>query len=349
VDGKKVAIGGGIVGAGVVAAGVAITGAFLGSIVRAALLAPDPVEDQPDPLLATPDAEPDRIPVRAADGTELNVLAYGPRDGELMVLVHGWTCNTQYWYPQINAFADRYRVVAYDQRGHGSSPRGTSKLSVDLLGQDLQAVLDAVVPQGCKALIAGHSMGGMTILSWADQFPDSVPDVARAVVLTSTCAENLLPNLGLIPLDLPDALSPMEYLTSRLVAGATVHLPRTKLSRKMTQYIALNTTSRGSHVDFCDDMVAACPGRSRGQWGNAMVNLDVAGGLDALVVPTLVVVGEDDKLTPAVHAESMAAALRAHGHLDNLVVWPGIGHMSSIENSEGYNALLTDLLDRTAG
>ena len=349
MDGKKVAIGGGIVGAGVVAAGVAITGAFLGSIVRAALLAPDPVDDQPDPLLATPANEPDRIPVRAADGTELNVVAYGPPDGDLLVLVHGWTCNTQFWNPQINAFSDRYRVIAYDQRGHGGSPRGRSKLSADLLGQDLQAVLSAVVPQGRKALVAGHSMGGMTVLSWANQFPDSVPDTARAVVLTSTCADNLLPNLGLIPLDLPDALSPIEYLTSRLVAGATVRLPRTRMSRKVTQYIALNTTSRGSHVDFCDEMVAACPGRSRGKWGNAMVGLDVSGGLDALVVPTLVVVGEDDKLTPAVHAESMATALRGHGHLDNLVVWPGIGHMSSIENSEGYNALLTDLLDRTAG
>ena len=349
MNGKKIALGGAIVGGGVVAAGAAITGAFLGSIVRAALLAPDPVEDQPDPLLAVPAAEPDRIPVRTADGTELNVLAYGPPDGELLVLVHGWTCSTQYWYPQINAFADRYRVVAYDQRGHGSSPRGTSKLTADLLGQDLQAVLGAVVPQGRKALIAGHSMGGMTILSWANQFPDSVPELARAVVLTSTCAEHLLPNLGLIPLDLPDALSPMEYLTSRLVAGATIHLPRTKVSRKITQYIALNTTSRGSHVDFCDEMVSACPGRSRGKWGNALVNLDVSGGLDALVVPTLVVVGADDKLTPSVHAESMATVLRGHGHLDDLVVWPGIGHMSSIENSAGYNALLTDLLNRTAG
>lgn len=346
---KKVAIGGAAVGAGVVAAGAAVTGTFLGSILRAALLAPDPVADDPDPLLRTPGQTPERVDVRAADGTALNVVAYGPPDGELMVLVHGWTCSTHYWYPQINTFGDKYRVIAYDQRGHGDSPRGTSRLSVDLLGQDLQSVLAAVVPEGRKALIAGHSMGGMTILSWAQQFPDAVPEVARAVVLTSTCSNHLLPNLGLIPLDLPTALSPMEYLTGRLVAGATIHLPRTKASRKVTQYIALNTTSRSSHVDFCDDMVASCPGRSRGKWGNALVDLDVTAGLDALVVPTLVVVGADDKLTPQVHAEAMASVLRGRGYLDDLVVWPGIGHMSSIENSEGYNALLVDLLVRTTG
>ncbi|OZG30172.1 alpha/beta hydrolase [Williamsia sp. 1138] len=346
---KKVAVGGAAVGAGVVAAGAAITGTFLGSILRAALLAPDPVADQPDPLLETPRQAPEHLDVRAADGTALNVVAYGPPDGELMVLVHGWTCSTHYWYPQINAFGHRYRVIAYDQRGHGDSPRGKTKLSVELLGQDLQAVLTAVVPKGRRALVAGHSMGGMTILSWAKQFPQAVPEVARAVVLTSTCSDHLLPNLGLIPLDLPTVLSPMEYFTGRLVAGATVHLPRTKMSSKVTQYIALNTTSRRSHVDFVDEMVAACPGRSRGKWGNAMVDLEVTEGLDALVVPTVVVVGADDKLTPKVHADAMAAVLRGRGHLEDLVVWPGIGHMSSIENAEGYNTLLTDLLDRTAG
>lgn len=346
---KNVAVGAAAVGAGVIAGGTAITGTFLGSILRAAFLAPDPIADEPDPLLRTPRQAPEHLDVRAADGTQLNVVAYGPPDGELMVLAHGWTCSTHYWYPQINTFGDKYRVIAYDQRGHGDSPRGATRLSVDLLGQDLQSVLTAVVPQGRKALIAGHSMGGMTILSWAQQFPDTVPQVARAVVLTSTCSNHLLPNLGLIPLDLPTALSPMEYLTGRLVAGATIHLPRTKASRKVTQYVALNTTSRRSHVDFCDEMVASCPGRSRGKWGNVLMDMDVSAGLDALDVPTLVVVGGDDKLTPQVHSEEMAAVLRGRGHLDDLVVWPGIGHMSSIENAEGYNALLTDLLDRTAG
>lgn len=345
---RSVAVGGAAVGAGVIAAGAAITGTFLGSIVREALRAPDPIEDEPDPLLATPAQDPEHIEVIAADGTPINVVAYGPPDGELMVLVHGWTCNTKYWYPQINTFSDRFRVIAYDQRGHGESPRGKTKLSTDLLGQDLQSVLTSVVPAGRKALIAGHSMGGMTILSWAQQFPDTVSDVARAVVLTSTCSNHLLPNLGLIPLDLPKALSPMEYLTGRLVAGATIHLPRTQMSRKVTQYIALNTTSRKSHVDFCDDMVASCPGRSRGKWGNAMVDLNVSAGLDALVVPTVVVVGCDDKLTPPVHSEQMAKVLQSHGHLEELVMWPGIGHMSSIENSDGYNKLITDLLQRTA-
>jgi pimeloyl-ACP methyl ester carboxylesterase len=343
------AIGGAAVGAGVLAAGTAITGTLLGSIVREALRAPDPIEDDPDPLLDTPAQAPEHIEVRAGDGTPLNVVAYGPPDGELMVLVHGWTCSTKYWYPQINAFADRCRVIAYDQRGHGGSPLGTTKLSTELLGQDLQSVLTAVVPAGRTALIAGHSMGGMTILSWAEQFPETVPEVARAVVLTSTCANHLLPNLGLIPLDLPKVLSPMEYLTGRLVAGATIHLPRTEMSRKVTQYIALNTTSRRSHVDFVDEMVSSCSPRARGTWGNAMVDLNVAAGLDALTVPTLVVVGGDDKLTPPVHAEAMATVLNGHGHLEELVMWPGIGHMSSIENSEGYNKLLTDLLQRTAG
>lgn len=58
--------------------------------------------------------------------------------------------------------------------------------------------------------------------------------------------------------------------------------------------MALNTTSRSSHVDFCDEMVVSCPGRPRGKWGNALVDPDVTSGLGALVVPPLVVVGADD-------------------------------------------------------
>ncbi len=82
----------------------------------------------PHELLREPELEPEILDVRAEDGARLNVLAYGDADAPVLVFCHGWTCNAAYWTPQINAFAENYRVVVYDQRGHGDSEAGARPL-----------------------------------------------------------------------------------------------------------------------------------------------------------------------------------------------------------------------------
>lgn len=59
--------------------------------------------------------------VRSADGTRINVEEYGPQDAPTVVLIHGWTCKTLFWAPLIHELGGEFRVVAYDQRGHGRS------------------------------------------------------------------------------------------------------------------------------------------------------------------------------------------------------------------------------------
>ncbi|WP_422395042.1 alpha/beta fold hydrolase [Nocardia vulneris] len=113
--------------------------------------------------LNTPTAPHEVISVTTVDGARLRVHAYGPADGDVIVLIHGWSCSIEYWNPQINAFADRYRVVCYDQRGHGESQLGKRMPSRETLADDLSAVLDAVLRPGQRAVLAGHSMGGITI------------------------------------------------------------------------------------------------------------------------------------------------------------------------------------------
>ncbi|MDL9936916.1 alpha/beta hydrolase [Gordonia sp. ABSL1-1] len=342
--------GGVAAGVGATAVGVGIGTIFAG-ILRDAYRAERATDDGPDDLLARPTVTPTRHTVVGDGGARLNVEVYRPQaeafrgDEDVVVMVHGWTCNTSYWYPQINHLVGDREVIAYDQRGHGRSERGRTRPSVALLGRDLEAVLTAVVPKGRRAVLVGHSMGGMTIMSWAAQFPEKIAERVSNVVLTSTAAKAVVQNHMLVPVDLPRYTRPFAPVVSRLVTSAPVPVPHTRYGAPLSHYIALGPNARKAHLDFVDEMITACPPRARAGWGSAMGKLDVTTGLEALSVPTTVVVGTADRLTPRTHAEQMAEVLRRNGSLREFVIYDGVGHMSSIEADERFNDLLDAILD----
>ncbi|GAB88938.1 alpha/beta fold hydrolase [Gordonia rhizosphera] len=341
-----------IAAGGIAAAGAAAVAVGMGTIatrlLRDAFRAERAIDDGPDEMLAAPTTGMLREWVETADGARINVEHYGPDDAgsddDIVVLVHGWTCNTGYWYPQINHLAPTRPVVAYDQRGHGRSELGRTRPTIAMLGRDLDAVLAEVVPEGRRAVLVGHSMGGMTIMSWAAQHPDTVASRVSGVVLTSTAAVAVLKNHLLLPADLPRYSKPFEPLVARLFTSTPMPLLRSGRAAWLSHYIALGPHARKAHVDFVDEMIAACPPRSRAGWGSAMGTLDVTAGLEALRVPTTVVVGTEDRLTPPAHAEQMAEVLRRNGALRDLVVFDGVGHMSSIEAATRFNELLDEIL-----
>ncbi|NDK92136.1 alpha/beta hydrolase [Gordonia desulfuricans] len=335
--------------AGAVAVGAAAgIGGIFAALAREALTAERAVDDGPDELIATPAAEPIRREVVATDGTHLYVEIHGPdpatSDAEVIVAAHGWTCNTSFWNAQINRLTPERTVVVYDQRGHGRSQVSRTRPTIDLLGQDLDAVLTAVLPAGRKAMIIGHSMGGMTVMSWAAQFAGKVPDVASSVALISTAAVDVLGNHRLIPENLPFYSRPFQPTVGRLVTSTPVPLPHTAFNDRFSHYIALGPHARAAHVAFVDAMVSQCPARVRAGWGAAMGRLDVLAGLRALRVPTTVIVGDRDRLTPVIHAERMAQVLRDQGDLRDLVVLEGVGHMAPIEAA----GVIDDILEQQA-
>ena len=111
------------------------------------------------------------------DGIRLHTEVFGPEDGYPIVLAHGITCAIRVWAYQIADLAKDYRVIAFDHRGHGRSamPPGAS-YSLDFLAADLDAVLGATLDPGERAVIAGHSMGGIAITSWAQRYPGGFGD-----------------------------------------------------------------------------------------------------------------------------------------------------------------------------
>ncbi|MFD8961695.1 alpha/beta fold hydrolase, partial [Streptomyces anulatus] len=108
------------------------------------------------------------LTARSADGSRIHVELHGPEDAPAVVLAHGWTCNTRFWDAQIRDLAADHRVIAYDQRGHGLTPEpGPGGYSTNALADDLEAVLAATLAPGRRAVLAGHSMGGMTVMAAA--------------------------------------------------------------------------------------------------------------------------------------------------------------------------------------
>ena len=106
------------------------------------------------------------LEVTAVDGTRLHAEVFGPEHGQPIVFAHGITCAIGVWGNQIADLATDYRVIAYDHRGHGQSgaPKGRNKYNLDFLAADLDAVLTATLRPGERAVLAGHSMGGASIL-----------------------------------------------------------------------------------------------------------------------------------------------------------------------------------------
>jgi 3-oxoadipate enol-lactonase len=109
---------------------------------------------------------------------EVSVTDVG--DGPPVVLLHGLACGKRMWFHQIRALKDSFRVIAYDQRGHGETdaPDDPARYSADHLAQDLIGVLDALnVP---KAHVVGFSLGGGPALALAAKMPNRISRLVLA-------------------------------------------------------------------------------------------------------------------------------------------------------------------------
>ncbi|MFF5336822.1 alpha/beta fold hydrolase [Streptomyces sp. NPDC013181] len=273
----------------------------------------------------------------SADGSRIHVEIHGPQGAPAIVLAHGWTCNTSFWDAQIRDLAVDHRVIAYDQRGHGTSPAARRDgYSTDALADDLVAVLGATLGPGEKAVLAGHSMGGMTIMA-ASRRPE-LREHAAAVLLCSTGSSRLLAESLVVPLR-PGAV---RTRVTRAILGARAPLgPVTPLSRRILKYGTMGPGSAPDRVDTCARIVHACPRVPRVAWGHVLAELDLDEGVRELRVPTAVIAGTEDRLTPPVHARAIAAALPDCRGLTELT---GMGHMTPVEAPEAVTAKIRELV-----
>ncbi|MEU7279219.1 alpha/beta hydrolase [Streptomyces sp. NPDC045431] len=277
------------------------------------------------------------IRVTSADGSSLHVEVYGADGAPAVVLAHGWTCSTEFWAAQIRDLSADHRVIVYDQRGHGRTPAvGRDGYSTDALADDLEAVLAATLAPGEKAVLAGHSMGGMTLMAAAAR--PGVRERAAAVLLCSTGASRLVAESLVLPL----RAGRLRTRLTRAVLGVRAPFgPVTPLSKAILKYGTMGPGSSPAAVAECARIVHACPRAVRVAWSHVLAELDVEPGVRELTAPTVVLVGAADRLTPPVHARAIAAALPRCVGFDELV---GVGHMTPVEAPDAVTARIRALV-----
>jgi pimeloyl-ACP methyl ester carboxylesterase len=290
------------------------------------------------------------VEVRSADGTRLHTEVFGPEDGYPLVLAHGITCAIRVWAYQIAELAGDFRVIAFDHRGHGRSgiPR-RGGYSLSHLAADLDAVLDATLRPGERAVIAGHSMGGMAIAAWSDRYRHKVEARAEAVALINTTTGDLLREVRLLPVPAPFAA--VRVLGGRALINIFGSYPvpaaMRRASREMISMLAVGADADRAVGSLIYDLFNSTPPAGRGGCGKALIeamgrrHIDLAG----LTVPTLVIGSQRDRLTPLVQSRRIASAAP---NLAGLVELPG-GHCSMLERPAEVNQELRALAESIAG
>ncbi|MEU5897816.1 MULTISPECIES: alpha/beta hydrolase [Streptomyces] len=275
----------------------------------------------------------------SADGARIHVEVHGPEGAPAVVLAHGWTCSTAFWAAQIRDLCTDHRVIAYDQRGHGRSvaPSAADGYSTRALADDLEAVLAQTLAPGEKAVLVGHSMGGMTIMAAGDRA--GVREHAAAVLLCSTGSSALVAEALVVPLL---RAGRARTRITRSVLGSRAPLgPVTPVAKRILKYATMGPGAAPEKVEACARIVHACPRDVRHGWSSVLDALQLDVEVGALQTPTAVIAGTADRLTPVVHARRIAAALPECLGLTEL---PGIGHMTPIEASEAVTGRIRELV-----
>lgn len=311
------------------------------------------LRNRPDPESAEAlDAlPPEEIHVASFDGTRLHVRAAGPRGAPTLVFIHGITLDMTTWHYQWTHFSDRFRCVLVDMRAHGRSdvPAG-GDYSLEAMGKDIRAVLDADVGDQ-PAVLVGHSMGAMAMLSFALQFPEEFGTRVTGAVLVDTGASDLareaFGGLGV------RAASALRRVGDRYSARPDL---ADRLQQRVRRYGADLTfllawaTNFGpgaspSHVEHVARISAGTP---VGVWTHTLrdlLEMDLREAIEHVRVPSLVIVGDRDLLTPKTSAQALRGALPDA----RAVVITGAGHISMLERHRVFNEVLSGYLDDVLG
>jgi pimeloyl-ACP methyl ester carboxylesterase len=263
---------------------------------------------------------PEHQIVRTPDGAELAVWDLpgdGP-DAAVVVLPHCWGCNHEIWIPVARRLREQgYRVVLYDQRGHGLSTRGTAPLAIDTLAHDLEAILEATEVR--DVVLAGHSMGGFTVMSLATHRPEVFRERAKAVVLVATAATTV--GLG-------GPASP-QFAASVISSPFVTRVLQTKNGHLLVRS-AFGTQPVRAHMELTRDVFANCDPKVRGDFVLAFATMDLLEGIATIDVPTTVMVGTRDTLTVPKKSHQMVATIPG----SRLVTLKSKGHMLPLEDPD---------------
>jgi pimeloyl-ACP methyl ester carboxylesterase len=271
-----------------------------------------------------------------------------------VVFSHGYCLNQDSWHFQRAALRGVVRTVHWDQRSHGRSPRGAdqvedrSPVTIDQLGRDLKAVIDAAVPEGPIVLV-GHSMGGMTVMALAAHYPELIRDRVVGVALVGTSSGRL----GEVNFGLPVAgVNAVRRILPGVLRALGQRAELVEKGRRATADLFAGIIKRYSFASrdvdpaiarFAERMIEGTPIDVVAEFYPAFTEHDKTEALTHFAgLPVLVLAGVQDLVTPSEHSEAIADLLPDA----ELVLVPDAGHLVMLEHPEVVIDRLADLLTR---
>jgi 3-oxoadipate enol-lactonase len=243
--------------------------------------------------------------------------------GPLVLLLHAFPLSSAMWRPQIESLRNEYRVVAPDLRGFGSTPGFTGAPSVDQMADDAAALLDELKIQA-PVVVGGLSMGGYVALAFARRHASRL----RALILADTQA------------GADDAAAAANR--DKMIDFASKNPSPAVIERMMPVALCAITVAKRPEVVGAVRRIASlqAPAGIVGALHALRDRPDATPNLKEIAVPTLVIVGREDALTPPAVAEKLIAGIRGA----RLVVLENAGHYSNLEQPEGFNQALQTFL-----
>lgn len=257
------------------------------------------------------------------NGMRMMVRERGGAGGQTLLLVHGFPLDSRMWCEQLSGLAGRARILAPDLRGHGLSDAPQGPYSMEQHADDLAALLDHLGVK--KAMVAGLSMGGYVTFALWRRHPRRVAGLA----LVDTRAEP----------DTPAGKASRDVTAARVRETG----PRVLADEMMPKLLAPQNLADERITAPLREMILGQP--ITGLTGALHALRDRADStptLSTITVPTAVIVGAADAITPPADATAMAAQIRGA----QLVVIPGAGHLSPLENPHAVNKALEELIAR---
>ena len=241
--------------------------------------------------------------------------------GQPVVLLHAFPLNRTMWAPQTSALAAEWRCLSVDARGFGEST-ATPPFTIDRYADDVAAILDAAALR--RAVVVGISMGGYMALALWRRHPDRV----RALVLADTRA-------GADSPETRDRRRELAALAKTTGVGAVA-------DRQLIGLLGKTTRERRPEIESAVRAIAECATVDgvTGALEAMLERPDSTPTLPTITVPTLIVAGDEDVLTPPKEARAMHEKIER----SRLEILTQAGHLSSIERPAAFNAVLSEFL-----
>lgn len=244
----------------------------------------------------------------------------GPADAPVVMLSNSLSSNLAMWEDQIAALTAHYRVLRYDQRGHGQSAVAPAPYTFDLLADDAHGLLRHL---GIDSVhFVGLSMGGMTGQTLGVRYPD----ILKSLVLCDTSAH----------------MPPPGMWDERIALARDGGMASTSESTLGRWFTAPFHAARPDAVARVRHMIETTPVEGYAGCCMAIRDMDQTAALSRIAVPTCVIVGAEDPSTP------VSASELIHGEIagSELVILKDAAHLSNIEKADEFNTALLDFLDR---